>query len=146
MDPISATASILGILDVALRTTSALVDYIKNTQSASSERHLLAEEALSLSKLLERLRDRAQGPNIDTKWIDERVDLVRQFVRAYEDLATSLKFDTTTGQLRQESRIKIIRTLSKWSFTKGEVYSILERITRLQQYANILLMDEQQSV
>lgn len=146
MEPISAISALVGLVDVALRTASALVEYTKNTQNASAERKLLAEEAHSLSTILERFRDRAQNTSPDEKWLDTRKDLIRQFARAYDDLATSLNLDASTGKLKQDSRLKTMRTLSKWSFTKNEVYSLLERITRLQQYASTILLDEQQSV
>lgn len=146
MDPLSATASILGLIDVAIRTTASLVEYTRNTQNASADRRLLCEEAATLAKLLEKLRNRAQGPSTNKAWINERQELLRQFSRAYEDLLTSLKIDAATGQLKQESKLKTICTLSKWSFTKSEVYQLLERITRLQQYTNTLLIDDSQSV
>lgn len=146
MDPFSAAAAVVGLADVALRTASALIEYTNNTQNASLDRKLLAEETYSLSKMLERLRTHLQNPDFDDKWLEERKDLVRQFARAYDELAASLNFDAFTGQLKQESRLKAIRTLSKWSFTKSEVYSLLERVTRLQQYLNMLLLEEQQSV
>lgn len=38
-----------------------------------------------------------------------------------------------------------MQTIVGWSFTKSEIYSMLERITRLQLYANTLLLDEQYS-
>ena len=144
MDPVSATASIISCLDVALRTTSAIITLVQDIQNASTDRLLLAEEARVLSRLLERLRSRAQSSDVDGKWIEHRTDVLRQFQRAYDDLAKSLKVDTSTGDLKQESRLRAIRTAAKWSFTKSEVYSVLERITRLQQHANVLLLDDQQ--
>ncbi|SLM37659.1 Ankyrin repeat-containing domain [Lasallia pustulata] len=96
--------------------------------------------------MLERLRSRLQSPAFDDKWLEQRKDIVRQFARAYDELAASLNFDVSTGQLKQESRLKAVRTLSKWSFAKSEVYSLLEKITRLQQYANTLLLEEQHSL
>lgn len=144
MDPLSAIASAVSLVDIALRTTSALISFVQDTQNASADRWLLAEEARSLSKLLERLRDRAQNARVDEKWLENRTDGLRQFQRAYEDLAKSLKVDIATGQLKQESRFRAIRTATRWSLTKSEVYSVLERITRLQQYANTLLLDDQQ--
>ena len=139
-------AGILGVIDVAFRTTSLLAEYARNTKDASADRKLLCEEASSLGNLLERLRDRAKGLNADGTWVNERQELLRQFARASDDLALSLKFDVSTGKLKQESKFKTICTLSKWSFTKSEVYQLLERITRLQQYTNTMLLDEQQSV
>lgn len=144
MDPITGVTALVGLVDVAFRTASSLVEYTKNTRNASADRKLLAEESYTLSKLLERFRDRAQSASFDEKWLDARKDLLRQFSRAYDDLATSLNLDSSTSQLKQESRLKTIRTLSRWSFSKNEVYSLLERVTRLQQYASTLLLDEQQ--
>jgi len=143
MDPLSAVASVISLFDVALRTTSALIGFVQDTQNVSTDRKMLAEECLSLSRLLERLRDRAQNAQSDGKWLDERKDILRQFQRAYDNLARSLKVDVTTGQLKPESRFKAIRTATKWSLTKSDVYSLLERVTRLQQHANTLLLEDQ---
>lgn len=144
MDPLSAISGIISCLDVALRTTSAIIALVNDIQNASTDRYLLAEEARALSTLLERLRRRAQSSDVDSKWIEHRTDVLRQFQRAYEDLAKTLKVDTSTGDLKRESRFRAIRTATKWSLTKSEVYSVLERITRLQQHANTLLLDDQQ--
>ena len=43
MDPLSAIASVMNVLDIALRTTSALVEYADNARGASTERRVLAE-------------------------------------------------------------------------------------------------------
>lgn len=144
MEPLSAVASIASIVDIALRTTSSVVKYAQDTQHASTDRKLLAEEAQFLFKLLQRLRDRARALDAE-KWLAEHSDVVRQFEAAYDDLALSLKLDPSTGQPKEESRFKALRTASRWSFTKIQVYSLLGRVTRLQQYANTLLSDDQLS-
>ena len=144
MDPLSFTAGLVGVIDAALRTTSALVKYARDTKNASPDRKMLAEETLLLSKLLQRLRDRAQTARHDETWLAEHKDIVRQFEAAYDDLAMTLKFDTVTGKIKEESKLRAARTIAKWSFSKSEVYSLLERITRLQQHANVLLADDQQ--
>lgn len=146
MDPLSITASFVALIDASLRTTSALVKYARDTKNASSDRKMLAEETVSLSKLLQRLRDRAQMARHDETWLADHKDIVRQFEAAYDDLATTLKFDAVTGKIKEESKLRAARTMAKWSFSKSEVYSLLERITRLQQHANVLLVDDQKSV
>jgi len=146
MDPLSIAASLVGVIDAALRTTSALVKYARDTKNASSDRKLLAEEALFLSKLLQRLRDRAQTARHDETWLADHKDIVRQFEAAYDDLAMTLKIDAVTGKIKEESKLRLARTIAKWSLSKSEVYSLLERITRLQQHANVLLVDDQQLV
>ncbi|KAL8906512.1 MAG: hypothetical protein Q9207_001998 [Kuettlingeria erythrocarpa] len=146
MDPVSAVASVLSITDVALRTTSALIKYARDTKYATADRELLVEEATTLRVMLEQLQDHAKNPGIGAQWIQTRKGLVQQFQRAYEDFASLMKLDDATRQLKQESRFKALRTKTKWSFTKVEVYSMLERVTRLQQYANALLLNDQQSI
>lgn len=146
MDPLSITAGLLSVIDVALRTTTALTKYARDTKSASSDRKLLAEETLFLSKLLQRLHDHAEKARSDETWLADHRDIVRQFEAAYDDLAMTLRIDTVTGQIKQESKLRVARTMLTWSFSKSEIYSLLERITRLQQYANLLLTDDQQSV
>ncbi|CAF9906992.1 hypothetical protein IMSHALPRED_005412 [Imshaugia aleurites] len=71
---------------------------------------------------------------------------LHQFDRAHDDLATTLEINVNTKQPEQESRVKMIQTIARWSFTKREICSILERITRIQFYANTLLLDEQYSL
>ena len=146
MDPLSVTANLVRVIDGALQITTALVEYARDTKNASSVKQILAEETLFLSKLLQRLRDRAQTARHDETWLADHKDTVRPFETAYDDLAMTLKFDTVTRNIKEESRLRAARSMAKWSFSKSEVYSLLERITRLQQYVNVLLADDQQSV
>ena len=146
MDPLSVTANLVRVIDGALRITFALGEYARDTKNASSDRKLLAEETIFLSKLLQRLRDRAQTARHDETWLADHKDIVRQFAAAYDDLAMTLNFDAVTGKIKEESKLRAARTMAKWSFSKSDVYSLLERITRLQQYANVLLADDQRSV
>lgn len=146
MDPLSVTANLVRVIDGALQITTALVEYARDTKNASSVKQILAEETLFLSKLLQRLRDRAQTARHDETWLADHKDTVRPFETAYDDLAMTLEFDTVTGNIKEESKLRAVRTMVRWSFSKSEVYSLLERITRLQQYANVLLADDQQSV
>jgi hypothetical protein len=143
MDLLSALTSLLGLADIALRTTSAIVKYAEAAHNAATDRKLLAEEASSLAQILERLRSRALSGNINDTWLKQHLNLLRQFQSALDDLAKALKLNATSGDLKQESRLKAALTTARWSFTKSEVYAILERLTRLQQYANTILLEEQ---
>ncbi len=142
----SAAAALLGVLDIALRTTSALIKYTQDVKNASTDRQLLAEETTLLFRILQRLQNRAQSSNVDSAWLADQEDIVRHFQRACDDLVASLKLDVATGRLKPESRLGLMKTAAKWSFNKSEVYSLLERVTRLQQYANSLLVNDQGSV
>lgn len=134
MNPLGITNSLVGVIDAALRIPSALAKYARDAKTASSARKLLAEETLLLSKLLQRLRDRAQTVRHDETWLADHKDIVRHFEIAYDDLAMTLKFDAVTGKFKEESKLGVAGMVAKWSFSKSEVYSLLERITRLQEY------------
>lgn len=75
--------------------------YARDTKNASSDRKLLAEETLFLSKLLQRLRDRAQTARHDDTWLADHKDIVGQFEVAYDDLAMTLKLDSVTGTIKE---------------------------------------------
>ena len=146
MEPVSLAATVLSIADVALRTSSALVKYSKDFKHASRDRKLLVEEAMFLAKLLERLKERALSSKQNSTWEEGQRDVVRHFAAAFQDLASLLNFDISTGQSQDEGRFKALCTSAKWSFSKAEVYDMLQRITRLQQYTNVLLSDQQQDL
>ena len=112
-DPLSAIASVISVLDVALRTTSALVKYADDARGASAERRVSAEEAACLLTILQRLQDRARGKTLDLGWLNGRNDLIQRYRRAYDDLAAALNLDVTTEQPKPKSRFKAFRTVAK---------------------------------
>ena len=144
MDPLSITASLIDAIDRALQTTSALVKYARDNKDISSKRILLVEQTLLLSKLVQRLRDRALSAPPNETWLADHKDVVGEFEDACEVLALTLKFDVVTGKIKEENKLGEAHTSAKWSFRKSN--SVYETITGLQQYANRLLVDEQQSV
>ncbi|KAL8699530.1 MAG: hypothetical protein Q9201_005958 [Fulgogasparrea decipioides] len=101
MDPFSITASLLCVVDAVLRTTTALAKYARDTKDASSDRKFLAEETLFLSKLLQRLRDRAEKARSDETWLADHKDIVRQFEAAYDDLAMTTFANVLSSLLQQ---------------------------------------------
>lgn len=143
MDPLSAAASIIATIEIALEITSSLTKYAREAEHVFARR-VLAEEATSLSRMLEGLGKRAgESPHHET-WLNDHRDIVCQFEEAYHDLALILEYDGAVGKTNEEHRSRAARTDAKWSFTKPEVYSLLERITRMQHCANLLLSVEPQ--
>lgn len=106
MEPLGVTARLAGVVDLALRTTPALIIYARDTKHASSDRKLLGEETLFLSKLLHRLRDRAQAVRHDEARVDDHEDIVRLFEAAHDDLAMTLKYDAVSGKVSQENKLE----------------------------------------
>ena len=94
-------------------------------------------QVLFLAKLLERLKERALTSNQDSTWAEKHRNVVKQFATVYRDLINLLNFDISSGQPKDESPFKALCTSVKWSFSKTEIYDMLQRITRLQQYTNV---------
>jgi Cdc6-like AAA superfamily ATPase len=145
MDPFSRPARLLTITQFALELSDVLIRNIRDSRHASKEKRLLAEEANSLAKLLRRLSDRAEASRSET-WLSDYSDIVQQFEAAFNDLAWALKVDVTTGEPEKEGRLNAILAAASWSFSKAEVYNLLHRVERLQQYATALLADEQHAL
>ena len=158
MDPLSIAGSVIVVIDRALQITSTLVHCAREIENASADRMILVKdlflskilqrETRLLSQPLQRLRNQTISAPHDDTWITDHRDILRQFVTAHDDLAMTLKIDVVSGKIKEESKttLRAAHTTAKWSLCKSEIYSLLERITRLQQYAKALLVEEQQSV
>ena len=108
MDPISAAASLLSVLDVAARTTSTIVKYGRDVHNASRDKKLPVEETTILSKVLNRLRERAESTS-NHRWLADQIDVFQLFQSAFDDLAKTLNIDPSIGQPREESRLKALK-------------------------------------
>jgi hypothetical protein len=126
--------------------TTGIIGYLKNFRHASAERALLAKEAASLLDLLENVRAGIRTESLNSVAIAHQAALVQQFQAACDDLAATLGFEPSTESLTVESQYRELRTKAKWFSTKKEVYVILERISRIEQHANTLLLTQQRSV
>jgi hypothetical protein len=140
MDAFGTVASVFGTLEIALRATSAPIKYTHDVKTASIEKQMLADETASLLQILERLQIHMKDARFDSSWLESRQEIVRQFQMACNDLSSSLKVNLGTGKLNRASKLL---SAAKWAFSKSEVYSLLKRVTRLQQYANTLLVTDQ---
>lgn len=132
MDPLSATASVIAVLQLS----SKVVGYLTDVKNASKERAKCAIEASNLHTLLLNLRFRLEEGNADTPWYTAVRALavengpLDQFKQALELLQTKM----TDG-----GRVNNARETLLWKFNKEEVASILDRMERLKSTVEIAL-------
>jgi hypothetical protein len=132
MDPLSATASIIAILQLS----SKVVAYLTEVRDASKERKKCAVETSTLHSLLLNLRFRLEEGSADRLWYTAVRALavengpLDQFKQALETLQTTI---TDGGRLKKASDALV------WKFKKKEVASILNRIERLKTLVEIAL-------
>jgi len=135
MDPLSATASVIAILQLS----SKVVGYLTNVKDASRERKTCAVEVSNLHSLLLNLRFHLEGGSANTPWHTAVRALavengpLDQFKQALETLQTRM----TDG-----GRLKKTGDMLMWKFKKEEVASILDRIERLKTLVEIALQSD----
>lgn len=135
MDALSATASIIAILQLSAKVLS----YLNDVKDASKGRALCAIEASNIHNLLTKLRFRlAEGHEHQSWFIEVQALAVEngpldQFKQALETLQTKM---TDGGRLKKVGEALI------WKFRKEEVDAILVQMERLKTLTEIaLLMD-----
>ena len=132
MDPLSATASIIAILQLS----AEVLTYLNDVKDASKDHAQCAIEASNLHSLLVNLRFRLEEGDASQPWYTTVRALavengpLDQFKQALETLQTKM---TDGGRLKQAGRALI------WKFKKEEIASILARMERLKSLVEIAL-------
>ena len=128
MDPLSAAASIIAVLQLS----GKVLGYLNDVKSASKDRSKCAIEVANLNSLLTALRFHLEESS-STPWYATAKTLavengpLDQFKQALEEL-----------HFKMVSRDKIGDTLV-WKFKKEEIVSILDRMERLKTLVEIAL-------
>lgn len=132
MDPLSVTASIIGILQLSTK----VFGYLNDVKDASKDRAKCTIELSNLNSLLVSLRFRLEEGSSNEPWYTAVRDLgvgngpLDQFKQALEELQTKM-----TGG----GRLKKLGSALAWKFSKEEVASILARMERLKTLVHIAL-------
>lgn len=132
MDPLSATASIITILQLSAK----VLTYLNDVKDVSKDRAQCAIEASNLHSLLVSLRFRLEEGGASQPWYTAVRALavengpLDQFKQALETLQTKM---TDGGQLKQTGEALM------WKFKKEEIASILARMERLKTLVEIAL-------
>jgi hypothetical protein len=132
MDPLSAIASIIAILQLSAKVLS----YLNDVKDASKGRAQCTIEASNLHNLLNKLRFRLEEGGAGQSWYTAVRALavengpLDQFKQALETLQTKM---TDGGRLKKAGEAL------RWKFKKEEIDSILARMERLKTLIDIAL-------
>src|SRR5438046_4016665 len=133
-DPLSITAGIIAVLQLAQR----VIQYIVDAKDASDNRNKILTEITSARSLLFLLKDKANNSKAqwdntfyeNLKALDGPNGALEQFKHALERLAS---------KLRPREGLKKLSKSVTWPFEKSEIRSILDAIER-QKYLFILAL------
>lgn len=132
MDPLSATASIIAILQLS----NKVLGYLNDVNDASKDRAKCTIEASNLHSLLLNLRFRLEEGSANAPWYTAVRALAiengpfDQFKQALELLQ---------ARMTEKDRLKKAGEALVWRFKKEEVADILGRIERLKTLVHIAL-------
>lgn len=132
MEPLSATASVIAILQLSAKVLS----YLNDVKDTSKGRVQCAIEASNLHNLLTNLRFRLEAGHDHAPWFSAVQALavengpLDQFKQALE---------TIQAKMTDGGRLKKAREALLWKFNKEEVDGILARMERLKALVGIAL-------
>jgi hypothetical protein len=138
MDPMSVTASIIGIAAVALHSTKRMMEFIEGIQGAPQAVKALSRDLNALGKILERLNDVLGHPDFQDN--ERRMELATLLkdpldncILALDDISLALRPYTKTLGTSGKSKWRGFT----WSFREKEI-ATLQRM--LMSYKSSLTM------
>jgi hypothetical protein len=132
MDPLSATASIIAILQLSGKVLS----YLNDVKDASKDRARCAIEASNLHSLLVNLRFRLEEGGASQPWYTavRALALENGPLDQFKQALVTLQTKMTDG-----GRLKKAGEALRWKFKKEEIDGVLVRIERLKTLVEIAL-------
>ncbi|RYP44175.1 hypothetical protein DL768_009323 [Monosporascus sp. mg162] len=123
MDPLSATASVITVLQLS----SEVVKYINSTAGATKERKRLREELRACESILQQLKDEADDSEEGKAWSET--------IKALENPGAplgrlSVALCKVKAKLQPREGIKKVLADLKWPFNKQEIKEIFAAIGR----------------
>ncbi|KAH0562943.1 hypothetical protein GP486_002489 [Trichoglossum hirsutum] len=123
MDPLSITASIAALLHLS----GAVVQYLNEVKSASSDRQKILDEVVTLSGLLYHLRSLVERNQQTGEWL-ETMSSLSVPNGPLDRLGGSLGFLST--KLAPQKGLKKVGKAISWPFQGREVKEVLEAMER----------------
>ena len=132
MDPLSATASVIAILQLSAKVLA----YLNDVKDASEGHAQCAIEASNIHNLLTNLRFRLEEGHAYQLWFNA-VQALADKNRPLEQFKQAL--ETLQAKWTDGGRLKKVKEALVWKFKKEEVDAILARMERLKTLVEIAL-------
>jgi flagellar motility protein MotE (MotC chaperone) len=134
MDPLSATASIITVIQLS----SDIVKYIIGTTGATKDRRKIRDEILACENILLQLQDSADDEE-GSKWSEE--------IKALEGLNTPLYrlrtlFEQVKKKLEHKRGLNKALSALKWPFDEKEVERLIDAIQREKLLLQLVLTND----
>lgn len=137
-DPLSLTASIIAVLQLA----STATQYIKDVKHGSTDRTKLRDEMRNAIHLFEMLQDRIEDAEDSD---DESLKLtLSRSLAGPDSLLESFKklTEDIIAKLAPQDRLRRLSKHFIWPFEKKDVAEMLDALERLKTYIGLLLQND----
>jgi hypothetical protein len=135
MDPLSMTASIIAVLQLA----STLTGYINNVRNATTEQAKVAVETSNLYSLLTSVRFGVEEARSDDPWFNQ-VKMLGTKNGPLDQLRDTL--ETIVEKISLSRKRDQIKSALMWKFTRSQVEDALKRIERLKSLITCALAND----
>lgn len=136
MDPLSFSASVAGLLSLAIEVTKTLKTFISDVKAAPQEAKDLNLEISLISTVLERLVDVLRSDDTEGTTFDQQC-LLYSVITACQSSITNLY--KKLSKLRSCDKLTERLAWMKWPFQKDECQQSIQALHRYTQTLNVLL-------
>jgi len=138
MDPLSVTASIVGILGAAAKVSSLLITFVQNTKGAPKLAQAVLAEVNGLSAVLSHLQTYLLGTASSSKSRASLILVEQVIVTLAECVTTFSELEDVLGTARLESDLRIMDRV-KWAMKESKVADIQARLQRNKASLSLML-------
>ena len=127
MDPLSVSASIIGVLGAAAKVSSVLVTFVEKTKNAPDSVQELISEVNSLSAILTHLKVFLLGGANAARSRASLILVDQVFAALSECVVTFSKLEEVLGTFQNEAEWKVFNRV-KWALEESSTFRILRRL------------------
>ena len=127
MDPLSVTASVVGILGAATKVSSVLITFVQNTKGASKLAHNVLAEVNGVSTILSHLQTYLLGLATSSNSRTSLILVEQVIVTLAECVTTFSELEDVLGTTQLESDLHILDRV-KWAMKESKVADIQRRL------------------
>lgn len=127
MDPLSVSASIIGILGAAAKVSSVLITFVKNTKAAPKLAQTVLADVNGLSTVLSHLQTYLLGTVSPTRSRASLILVEQVLVTLAECVTTFSELEDVLGTTKHDAGMDIMNRI-KWATKESKVVDIQRRL------------------
>lgn len=138
MDPLSVSASIIGILGAAANVSSVLVTFVQRTRAAPRLAHSVLREVESLSAVLNALQDFLLGNAVATKSGASLILIEQVLVVLTECVTAFSELEEVLGTAKEDNDLGVLERI-KWAMKDSKIVDIQARLEKNKSSLTLML-------